>query len=286
MIRRGAPSRSDRGNGAAALIAFFSLAYLLAWAVWIPAGLLAPATTGFVLLGAWAPTVAALAVVGWTEGRAGLRRLLGRLLRWRAPVAVWATAILGVIATGLLAVTIHVLLGGALPDVGVIAARFGLPADRPGLFLLATPLIYLTTVFVGGPIAEELGWRGFAHPRLAARVGAGPAGLIVGLLWSLWHLPLFALAPSAVGDLSLTLYVPLVTALGVLFAWVAERGGGSVPLAVALHASVNSTLGVVGAETLNGRPLAIFAALTGALALLAFVRLRRTDRVLDLAANR
>lgn len=65
-----------------------------------------------------------------------------------------------------------------------------MPEDRPLLFLAVTPVVYLTTIFVGGPIAEELGWRGFRQPRLQARIGSGYAVLVIGFAWSLWHLPL------------------------------------------------------------------------------------------------
>lgn len=88
---------------------------------------------------------------------------------------------------------------------------------------------------------EELGWRGFAQPQLQASIGASRAGLIIGLVWSLWHLPLFYFLPSAVGGLPLLFYIPLVSAFGLLFAWLYNGSGGSVLLCIVLHEPPHQT---------------------------------------------
>lgn len=262
--------------GMQSLIAYFALTFALAWTVWILAAVLAPDATGWVLLGAWAPTASALAVTLHERRSAGVQALLAGLIRWRISIPYWAFSILGVLVLAILAVAIHTMLGGTAPDLGSIAARFGFPEDRPLLFLATAPVVYLTTIFVGGPIAEELGWRGFAQARLQDRIGAGNAGLLIGLVWSVWHLPLFFAFPGAVGNLPLPVYIPLVTAFGVLFAWLYVHGRGSVLLCILLHASINFSLGVVGAEAMGastGR-LSIFLLLTVMLALGLYLRLR------------
>lgn len=268
------PARSQRTQ---ALIPYFALTFALAWTVWILAAAFAPGTTHWVMVGAWAPTVAALAVTWRSEGRHGVRRLLEGLVRWRVAPAYWAFATLGMLGLAVVALAVYTGLGGIGPGLGSIAARFGLPEDRPLLFLAVAPVVYLTTIFVGGPIAEELGWRGFAQPRLQARIGAGNAGLLIGFVWSLWHLPLFFAFPAAVGHLPLAVYVPLVTAFGVLFAWLYLRSRASVLLCILLHASTNFSLGVVGADAARARGglLAVFLALVILLAVALYLRLRK-----------
>lgn len=131
--------------------------------------------------------------------------------------------------------------------------------------------------FIGGPIAEELGWRGFAQPRLQAHIGAGPAGLVIGALWSLWHLPLIALYPAATAHIPLLFYLPLVTAFGVFFAWLYVRSR-SVLLAIVLHAAINFAFGGNGLVVLTEARglLALFTVMTYLLAVGAFRHLHRT----------
>jgi len=165
-----------------------------------------------VTLGAWAPTAAALFVTARTEGKAGVRALLGRVLGWRVPLVWYIAAALGPLGVALVAVLSAGLLGAPLPSLVETAARFGLGAGRAPL-----PVIFLVTFVSGGPIAEELGWRGFARTRLQAWLSPTAAGLVVGGVWALWHLPLFIVAPAATAGLPLVAYLPLVTVLGGLF---------------------------------------------------------------------
>ena len=257
------------------LVSYFTLCFIIAWSVWIPAGILAPDTTALAIPGAWALPVAALLLTWLAEGRDGLRELLYGLLEWRVRARYYIFAIFSMLGVAVLAVGLHILLGGSPPEVAAIAARFGIPAEQAYLFIAISPIVFITTVFVGGPIAEELGWRGYAQPRMQVQLGAGLAGLTIGIIWSLWHLPLFYYFPSAVAGLPIEHYVPLVSALGVLFAWH-NRTGGSVLLCILLHASVNFTLGVIGVDvlTVNSRLLTLFVVLLGVLALVLYLQIR------------
>lgn len=129
----------------------------------------------------------------------------------------YGVATLGITVVALLAIVVHVLLGGTAPLLASIAAGFGLASKDSAFVFALLPVVFVVTIFIGGPIAEELGWRGYAQPRLQARIGAVRAGLLIGVLWALWHLPLFFFAPSNTANIPFVLYVPLVTALGVLF---------------------------------------------------------------------
>ena len=263
------------------LVGYFGLCFAIAWAVWIPAGILAPGSSALVIPGAWAPTIAAVLITWIMEGRSGLSVLFRGLWKWRVKVRYYLFAVFGMLSVGLLSVGIHVLLGGSPPDPFEIATRFGLPVEQAYLLIAFSPIIFLTTVFVGGPIAEELGWRGYAQPRMQTRIGAGWAGLVIGLIWSLWHLPLFYYFPSAVAGLPLAYYVPLVSALGVLFAWLYNQTGGSVLLCILFHAGVNFSLGVLGAGALSedGRLATILILSIGVVAVALHLRIRTVEQV-------
>lgn len=246
--------------------------------------MLAPDMVFLTLPGAWVPTLAALLITLIIEGRSGVRSLLRGLLKWRVAAGFYAFAILGMLGLALLSVGLNVLLGGSVPEIEAAAARFGVPAEQAHLFIAFAPIIFIATIFAGGPIAEELGWRGFAQSRMQAQVGAGPAGLAIGFIWSLWHLPMFLYFPSAVGEMPIGYYIPLITAAGVLFAWLFNRTGGSVLLCILFHAGINFALGIVPLHRLTsgGHSLTILLFLT---AVLAFVLYRRIHLVRDLPSG-
>jgi membrane protease YdiL (CAAX protease family) len=168
------------------LAAYFALAFVLAWAFWVPAALSeqgaiggSPPTALLLVLGTFAPSIAAVLVAA-RKGGAETRALLGQFLRWRVGAKWYAVALFGPAALMLVAIGLHVALGGAVPD-------FPEPSRWP---LVAVNLVLV--LLMGGPLGEELGWRGFALPRLQARHGALRASVVLGVIWALWHLPLFA----------------------------------------------------------------------------------------------
>ena len=208
------------------LIFFFALCFLLSWSIWIPVGILNPESVLLVLPGAWVPTLAALLITFFTEGRTGIRELISSLAKWRVAFRYYAFAIFSILGLAMLAIGVGVLLGGAPPDLVSLATRFGLPAEQASLFFVFAPILFIIGIFAGGPVAEELGWRGFAQPRLQAHLGESYAGLVIGFIWSLWHLPLIYLMPSIVGGLSLIYYVPPDYSNGSPICVVVQSNGG------------------------------------------------------------
>jgi membrane protease YdiL (CAAX protease family) len=117
--------------------------------------------------------------------------------------------------------------------------------------LINIPVIVaaLQMPFLLGIAGEEVGWRGFALPRLRERFGPLVASLILGLLWAVWHAPL-AVFPTWTGDRPLPLfaarYLLLVLPLTLIFTWFFERVGRSVLLAIVLHNTLNLTTNAYG----------------------------------------
>jgi membrane protease YdiL (CAAX protease family) len=195
------------------LITFFVLAYAVAWA-FVPFG----------SFGAFGPLVAALVVVPLTQGRAGLRELGSRLVRWRVRW-FWFLVALGLpLAIHLLTAGLHTAAGDDLPSVTAASVS---AAALTFLVRLVNP--------TDGPLGEEPGWRGFALPGLQSRYAPLAATTILALLVVGWHLPLFFLEegglqpPALVGGLVTTI------AVTYWYAWLFNRTGGSVLMVVLAH---------------------------------------------------
>ena len=183
-----------------------------------------------VLIGSLGPLVAAVYVTARDGGRAALRALLGRVTRWRVPPIWYAVALLGPVVMYLAAMGLHVLAGGRPPD---------LPALVRTLPAAAVATVYF--VVVAG-LGEEVGWRGHALPALQARHSALLSSTILGLLWALWHLPLF-FTPS-VGSYSVLpfpLYLAYMIPFTILVTWVFNSARGSVLITMILHGTINAS---------------------------------------------
>jgi membrane protease YdiL (CAAX protease family) len=128
-------------------------------------------------------TLAAFLVAGLVEGWPGMRDLLSRMVRWQVGLQWYAIAVLLPIGLQLLAAGVYALFGGTVP-IGQLSSLEG----AVSYFVVAVPFMLLT---------EETGWRGFALPRLQVQHQALTASLIVGLLWGVWHTPLFLMSGTS-----------------------------------------------------------------------------------------
>jgi len=115
--------------------------------------------------------------------------------------------------------------------------RFG---DTP-LYIMVLAIAISTWVQAG----EEVRWRGYALPRMAARLGLARASLLLGVIWAVWHLPLFFIPAGDTYGQSFPVFLLQVTALSVAMAWLYWKTGGSLLLTMILHAAVNNTKDIV-----------------------------------------
>jgi membrane protease YdiL (CAAX protease family) len=229
------------------------MAYAFSWIVWSPwvlgkdgAGLLPiqiPQTVvGYlnataILCG---PTVAALIMTGTIEGRAGVRTLLGRLVLWRVGIRWYLFALVGV---PLIMVVGTMIYSGELPKLGALGSLSFLPT-----YLLS----FLLVVVLGGPLFEEIGWRGFALPRMEGLHGPLVASLILGVLWALWHLPEFLVpswaASSGGGGISgIILFTLTALTFTFVITWVFNNTRASILIAILVHASIDTFSETLGA---------------------------------------
>ena len=217
------------------LISFFALTYAVAWLLWAPLVIFRdriPGLLGFVLvlLGSLVPSTVGVLFVALLRGRSGVRTLFRRLLHARIGLR-WYLAVLAVTMLAPLAVGVTILFGGATPVVD--NTIFGV------LFLFAF------SIFPGSAVGEELGWRGFALPRLQARHTALKSSLIIGILWGSWHLPLWL---TGTESHPISLYGPLVVAViasSVICTWLYNNTRGSLLIIVLYHAAINLPITVL-----------------------------------------
>ena len=232
------------GARAALLPAFFLLTFAFTWTVWLASAAMAARGNGWFfalggpvfLLGVFAPALVALALTAYAEGRDGVRQLVAGIGKWQVSSRWYLFAVTYMAATKLLAAVIHRVATGAWPAFGV-----------DPWYLMLGAIVVSTWVQAG----EELGWRGYALPRLAARLGLGGASVLLGAIWALWHLPLFFMPGSGSDDQSFPIYLLVVTALSVAMAWLYWKTDGSLLLVMLMHASVNNTSGIVPAAMPN-----------------------------------
>jgi uncharacterized protein len=266
------------------LLSYFALTFAISWggfliAAWLGTGGLSPTPEQLQTMIPYAvpamlagPSVAGIVLTGLLYGRAGLRELLLRLLKWRVGARWYAVALL----------TAPLLFTAVLLVLSVTSSEF-LPrilttSDKAGLVLMGI------AVGLGAGIFEELGWTGFAIPRLRLRYGVLATGLIVGVLWGAWHFFMnFWASGVTSGELSLAIFVPTwllgtlvgqLTAFRVLMVWVYDRTQESLLVAMLMHVSLAASTIIlmppvpgVASVILSFVPAAVMWVVVGAVAM-------------------
>ena len=216
---------------------YFILAFAFTWLFWGLAALGAqeviPALPGLTVIGTFGPLVAAAIVTAQESGRAGLRALVSRVVRWRVAPIWYGVALLGPLVITLAAMVLEVVfLGGQPPSLGTLIRE--LPSSL--LTLVVTAVYMLIFVTLG----EEVGWRGYALPALQARYSALLASVILGVLWALWHLPVFFNPDTSYSTRPFLLFLVFLVPVAILITWLFNSTGGSVLMAMFFHAVLNT----------------------------------------------
>lgn len=229
--------KTREGHAESEVLRFFALTFVITWCLQLPPvlmkeGLLPGNHEPFlplVVLGIFGPAVAAWWLVRKDPTQ---RKLLFQSLVSRSPGWPWMS--LALVTPGAL-LSLGLVVKFALTGEGPLA--YPIPPERLGAALLIA-------------ISEEIGWRGFALPRLSKTMGRFRASLLLGTLWTMWHIPMF------IGqEIPLELFPQLFLQLcagSLVFTWFYFRSGGSLLIAVLLHLGVhlnNSHLALPGDPT-------------------------------------
>ncbi len=235
------------------LLSFYGVTLLLSWGYWLTLltlGLRVELGSGVTHFpGFLGPMLAAITVTAVIGGRRGLRELFWRMFylgpSWRSKLIL----ALSPLALGAAAFAVMYILGKPIPSANSFARFPGLPEHWPLVGVLAV-------VIVVNGFGEETGWRGFLSERLLPKYGRSRAALWVGLLWSLWHLPLFWLIPSMTAMVG-PILIGWLFALGCgafVLAQVYLATGHSILCVALWHAAYNM---MVATEIGTGLPAAI-----------------------------
>ena len=212
------------------LLAFFVLAFAFSWSL--------SAVYLFTRIGpairSCGPFLAAVVVLGATSGRGGLKNLFSSMTRWRVGWRWWAVAVGAPVFVTAAATGLNLAFGADAHDI-----------DR-WMVVLPTALVILLVPFIGGAW-EEPGWRGYALPRLLEKRSPLTASLLLGVLWSAWHIPVFLVGDQHWSDLL------LVVEVTVVLTWLFQNTLGSVLLAMVFHALNNAVSGEYFSQMFDGR---------------------------------
>jgi membrane protease YdiL (CAAX protease family) len=253
------------------LLGFFVLACAWSWVGFLlfgfsKAGLLPFQVPGEVAhLAEYGPTLAGILLAAVTGGRAAVKALLRRGLRWRIGIGWFLVTLLLAPAVVLCTIGFRSLLGhqhpawslmlgwgprfvdhmrGLTPSVGALSGLIWFAEKGT----VPTVLVAILVSIMSGGVTEEFGFRGYAQRTLEGRGSALRAAVIVGLMWGLWHLGPWHLfftgdARTALAENALWIFDYLVATipLAVLMAWLLANTGGSVLVAILFHASLNTT---------------------------------------------
>jgi hypothetical protein len=223
------------------LLAYFALVFIFSWTWWGSLLVIAPgglpggraefgAPALFALLAALGPSLVGIVLTPVVGGKEGLRALFTRLGQWRVNIAWYGVALL----------TTSLLLSVIL----VVLAFLVSPVFLPSIITTQDPAGTIAFGIVIGLVAgifEELGWTGFALPRLQSQYKALTAAFILGVIWGLWHfVGDFWGRVDSYGALyipNFVVFIIEVTAYRILIAWVYNNSRGSLLLAMLMHAA-------------------------------------------------
>lgn len=231
---------------------FLGLTYGLSWAIWVPyllSGKTADSPVPALIIACSVPSLVGILLTHLTSDSAGKGDFWKRIVSFKLIGLRWFAVIICLfpflLALGLLT---DELFGGDLPPLRGAEQTLRYPSAL---------MLYIGANMIGGPIGEELGWRGFALDRLQEKWNALAASLILGILWAAWHLPLFFIKGTpqqgmGFGTPLFWFWSCQVMSLSVLTTWVYNNTHRSILSAVFMHFMFNSTYGIIQQD---GQPL-------------------------------
>lgn len=222
------------------LIFYFFLAYAFSWIVTIPVLLstwnIIPGdyTVGLYAKQWVGPALAAIIMIRVTEGENGIYRLRQRNRQWRAGWPWYLLIFLGIPVLILLGI---ILQPGVLANISAFDFR-----------VLGNYPLFFFGIFFGTGLPEEIGWRGFALPRMQQRFGPLWSSVLLGTMWAFWHVLSFLLPAHGGGPgvnlivsvINFVVFYGMVVALTIIFTWVFNRTQGSILIASLLHTAIDA----------------------------------------------
>lgn len=197
----------------------------------------------FFFTGIYGPTVSALLTTVIFDGLKGTLTLLKKLLIWKVPLKNYLFIILLPL--------IFVLIG-----IGFYSLSIGDIGSFDKMAFLSIPTV-LWAGFYAGPLGEELGWRGFLLPEFKKRFSNFKSAILIGIIWFVWHIPLFwapfgtLVSGETITILPVVAYFIMLICLSIIITWLAINSKGSVLIAILFHLSINAGIALLFFPELN-----------------------------------
>lgn len=221
------------------LLTYFLLSYTFSWIIWFPIVAVRQGWTqwnvpyALYYVGSFGPMIAALITIAFTQGRKGITNLFSRVVKWRVEFRYYGFAIFAPIGLFILALLLNRIVTGDWSNIKLL----GQPDYLPALGPYGTLGLWFATYGLG----EEIGWRGYALPRLQRTHTAAASTLILSLLWAGWHLPTFLFRDTyiALGLLGFPMFAILMIFTSMVFTWLYNSTRGSILIVIIFHAVFN-----------------------------------------------
>jgi uncharacterized protein len=222
-------------------IVFFLLTFAYSWILWLPSilsglGIVSVDTEAYtavvVPIGAFAPMLAAITLIARQHGAKESWRFIRQAFDFHAKPIYFGVALF-------LPILIHAITHYLAPAMGLTVADSLIPADLPVPSILLAILYFLAMAFIGGG-QEEFGWRGYAQRPLQERIGVIPASLLIGVMWGLWHLPLWIMPGEPHATYPFLAFLTMTTGISVVYAWLFNGSGQKISIVIIFHAMNNT----------------------------------------------
>ncbi len=234
------------------LLTYFGLAYLISWTIWLPLyrGIFGlthlPALPFQHALGGLGPLISSFLTTWIFLKKDGLKNLLAKCLQLK-PFIYLAAALFSPFILAVIAILMSYFI-----DKTPINFSGLLQAKEFPQFNLLTFFIY-NLIFFG--FGEEVGWRGFALPRLQNKFNALNASLILTVFWALWHMPLFFYRPgyTAMGIAGIMGWVFSLLTGSILLTWLYNSSRASILICAVFHSTIDIafTADIAGINVIN-----------------------------------
>jgi len=238
-------------------IVFFLLTFLFSWGIWVPAilaglgidlGLDASTYTAITVpIGAFAPLFAAVTLVirkhGWKEGWNFIRQAFSLKVK---PIYV----LLALVLPLLINAVAHYLS----PLMGFEVAKTLFPESLPISPIIVSIPYFLLMILIGGG-QEEFGWRGYALEPLQKKFGVIPASLLIGVVWGIWHLPLWVMPGDGHSTYPFIAFLVMTTSISVVYSWLFNASKQKLSVVIIFHAMSNTAAPLLPfLHLINGKP--------------------------------
>ncbi len=216
-------------------IKFFTITFIVTWLLWLPTVIYAKGVNVpevLLLIGMFAgfsPTIVGLVMMKKDRGE-GFKSYLQERLTLAFPKKWLLMMMIFPLISMISLVIVHIL------DKSFVVVNPISP--------IMAPLVFLQILFIGGAIGEEFGWRGYAMDKLQSKFGPFYGTLILGAIWSLWHLPLFFMLNTVQSHLPIWQFMLQNTMIAFFYTWIYNKTKGNLILMILLHAILNTTSAV------------------------------------------